>query len=201
MTSLTRWTWVRVSSRSWWWIGKPGTLQFVGSQRVRLNWTELNYIYIDYFFFPPHLKLFILYWGRANKQYCDSFRWIAMGLNPTYTCIHSPPNPLAPRLPHSTEQSPLSYTIGPSRLSILNRAMCAWPSPIPQLSLSSSNHKFIFCLWVSFCYVNTFICIISFIDSAYKGCPMIFLLLCLTSLSMTISRSIHVAANGIISFF
>ena len=31
--------------------------------------------------------------------------------------------------------------------------------------------------------------------SAYKGCRTIFLLLCLTSLSMTISRSICVAAN------
>ena len=30
---------------------------------------------------------------------------------------------------------------------------------------------------------------------------MIFVLFCLTSLSMIISRSIHVAANGIISFF
>ena len=30
---------------------------------------------------------------------------------------------------------------------------------------------------------------------------MIFLLLCLTSLSMTISRSIHVGANAIMSFF
>ena len=30
---------------------------------------------------------------------------------------------------------------------------------------------------------------------------MVFLFLCLTSLSMTISRSIHVAANGTISFF
>ena len=30
---------------------------------------------------------------------------------------------------------------------------------------------------------------------------MTFLLLCLTSLSMAISMSIHVAANGIISFF
>ena len=30
---------------------------------------------------------------------------------------------------------------------------------------------------------------------------MVFVFLCLTSLSMIISRSIHVAANGIISFF
>ena len=29
--------------RSWWWIGRPGMLQFMGSQRVGHNWaTELN---------------------------------------------------------------------------------------------------------------------------------------------------------------
>ena len=29
--SLTRWTWVWASSRSWWWTGKPGVLQSMGS--------------------------------------------------------------------------------------------------------------------------------------------------------------------------
>ena len=39
----TRWTWVWASSRSWWWTGKRGMLQSMGSQRVRHNWaTELN---------------------------------------------------------------------------------------------------------------------------------------------------------------
>ena len=44
MPSLTRWTWVWVSSGSWWWTGKPGVLQSMGSQRVRHDWaTELNW--------------------------------------------------------------------------------------------------------------------------------------------------------------
>ena len=34
MASLTRWTWVWVISRSWWWTGRPGVLRFMGSQRV-----------------------------------------------------------------------------------------------------------------------------------------------------------------------
>ena len=39
------WTWVWVSSRSWLWTGKPGVLQSLGLQRVRLVWaTELNWI-------------------------------------------------------------------------------------------------------------------------------------------------------------
>ena len=43
MVSQTRWTWVWESSRCWWWTGKPGVLQFMGSQRVGHDWvTELN---------------------------------------------------------------------------------------------------------------------------------------------------------------
>ena len=43
MASLTRWTWVWVNSGSWWWTGRPGMLQFMGSQRVGHNWaTELT---------------------------------------------------------------------------------------------------------------------------------------------------------------
>ena len=50
MASSTRWTWIWVDSRSWWWTGRPGMLQFMWSQRVRhhwmteLSWTELNCI-------------------------------------------------------------------------------------------------------------------------------------------------------------
>ena len=48
MASPTRWTWVWVNSRSWWWTGRPGVLWFMGLRRVghteRLNWTELKVI-------------------------------------------------------------------------------------------------------------------------------------------------------------
>ena len=43
MASPTQWTWVWVNSGSWWWTGRPGVLQFMGSQRVRHDWaTELT---------------------------------------------------------------------------------------------------------------------------------------------------------------
>ena len=44
MASPTRWKWVWVDSRRWWWTGRPGVLQFMGSKRVRHDWaTELNW--------------------------------------------------------------------------------------------------------------------------------------------------------------
>ena len=54
MASPIQWAWVSVDSGSWWWTGRPGVLQSMGSQRVRhnwitgLNWTELNWIYIGW---------------------------------------------------------------------------------------------------------------------------------------------------------
>ena len=48
MASSTRCTWVWVNSRCWrwcwWWSGRPGLLQSMGTQRVGHDWvTELNY--------------------------------------------------------------------------------------------------------------------------------------------------------------
>ena len=49
-------------------------------------------------------------------------------------------------------------------------------------------------------FYDKFICII-FLDSTYKQYHMTFVFLCLTSVSMTISTSIHEAAKDIISLF
>ena len=61
MASLTWWTWVWVSSRSWWWTGKPGMLQSMGlqSQTWLSSWSDPFYFYgincevssLIYFFF------------------------------------------------------------------------------------------------------------------------------------------------------
>ena len=43
MPSPTQWAWVWMDSRSWWWTGRPGVLQFMGSQRLGHDWvTELT---------------------------------------------------------------------------------------------------------------------------------------------------------------
>ena len=53
-------TWVWVNSGSWWWTGRPGMLQFIGSQRVGHNWaTELNWTEL---MIIPYLT----FWGAAE---------------------------------------------------------------------------------------------------------------------------------------
>ena len=43
LASPTQWTWVRASSRGWWWTGKPGVLQSMRLLKTGHNWvTELN---------------------------------------------------------------------------------------------------------------------------------------------------------------
>ena len=43
MALLTRWTWVWVVSRSWWWTGKSGVMHSMALQRVGHDWvTEMN---------------------------------------------------------------------------------------------------------------------------------------------------------------
>ena len=55
IASLTQWTWVWASSESWWWTGKPGMLQSMGSQRVRHDWaTKLNWTHTKEIWQPVH---------------------------------------------------------------------------------------------------------------------------------------------------
>ena len=62
MASPTRWTWVWVNFGSWWWTGRPGVLQFMGSQRVghdletELSWTEAA-----------------MAWPALAMRYCGNF--------------------------------------------------------------------------------------------------------------------------------
>ena len=83
MASLTRWMWVWVNSRSWWWTGRSSVLQFTGLQRVRHNWvTKLNWT--DRFF---NLKFF--YCGKVyltlNLTFFLSFLSVRMS---GVKCIH-----------------------------------------------------------------------------------------------------------------
>ena len=63
MASLTQWTWVWASSRSWWWTGKPGVLQSMGSKKVRHDWvTELNWCKCEGRGYVRNLNKFIYFY-------------------------------------------------------------------------------------------------------------------------------------------
>ena len=72
MASPTQWRWVWVN-RSWWWTGRPGVLQSMGSQRVGHNWaTELNW-------FWNHVSNRNAF---EDRYFCRGpLTWIVQGLN------------------------------------------------------------------------------------------------------------------------
>ena len=68
MASLTQWTWVWVNSGSWWWTGRPGFLQSMGSQRVWHDWTiELNGFCLRSFPHSPSGKEPTIHCGRPKR--------------------------------------------------------------------------------------------------------------------------------------
>ena len=77
MASPTRWTWVWVNCRSWWWTRRPGVLLFMGSRTVGHDWaTELNWtstpghLYLP----PPSSLLHVTLWTSLGDPHCgESF--------------------------------------------------------------------------------------------------------------------------------
>ena len=84
MASPTRWTWVWVNSRSWWWTGRPGVLRSMGLQRVwhdwatELNWTELNW--------TERLPI----WHSDKEAACQFRRGKRCRFNPWFSSGRSP---------------------------------------------------------------------------------------------------------------
>ena len=69
MASPTQWTWIWGSPWSWWWTGKPGMLQSMGSQRVRHDWvTELNWSSFKKIYYDP-FPLAIIY--NSSRCFMD----------------------------------------------------------------------------------------------------------------------------------
>ena len=101
---------------------------------------------------------------------------------------------LAWRIPwaNMTDQLKLSLFF----FSSVNPSLPFYPSP----ASCPGNHVCFLHLWLSFCFVNMFICTVS-LESTYKRYNVIFVFLWLTSLSMTISRSFHISASGLILSF
>ena len=64
-------TWVWVNSGSWWWTGRPGVLQFMGSQRVGHDWaTELT-----------ELNIAIMWSNKWELESSPSYKVVKTGLD------------------------------------------------------------------------------------------------------------------------
>ena len=79
MASLTQWTWVWVNSGSWWWTGRAGVLQSMGSQGVGHNWvTELKWFFKLKWWTCKHQGFFCPVWSKSNLELCCYFLFVRL---------------------------------------------------------------------------------------------------------------------------
>ena len=71
-SSNTQWTWVWVNSGSWWWTGRPGVLQSMGSQsQTQLSdWTEPNWTELYRYTMTYSTNLLCIYACRLFLVFC-----------------------------------------------------------------------------------------------------------------------------------
>ena len=87
MASPTRWTWVWANSESWWWIGRPGVLQSMGSQTVRHDWaTGLNWGMYLSFYLPKYDIYLCIY----HSIYLPTYLSTLLPITSNYVSIYLP---------------------------------------------------------------------------------------------------------------
>ena len=86
MASPTPWTWVWASSGRWWWTGRPGVPQSLGSQRVRQDWATEHHQHCTWKLNkqgdntqPWHTPFPILNWSVAPCPLLTAASWPAYG--------------------------------------------------------------------------------------------------------------------------
>ena len=92
MVSLTRWPWVWATSGSWWCTGKPGVLQFMGSQELdTTDWLNNNWVERHIFLWKHILKMDLRnQWVQCFPNNCKLLRYIYTHTHIyTHTYIHT----------------------------------------------------------------------------------------------------------------
>ena len=140
---------------------------------------------------------FNFYWSMLDLQcvnFCGTANWFR------YTHIYILSHILFfYGLSQDTEYSSLCYTLGPCCLSITNKIALHLPNPkLPVSSPTLGNLRSVLCVHES--PALQIVPLYHILDSTYKWYHVLFVFSWLPSLSMIISRFIHIATNGKIPF-
>ena len=87
MDSPTQWTWIWAHYGSWWWAGRPGVLQSMGSQGVRHDWwldwaapwspfdtvESLLYIFLERICKKKEINEIYMYWHYVSQAHRIGF--------------------------------------------------------------------------------------------------------------------------------
>ena len=91
MASPNQWTWAWVNSGSWWWMGRPGVLRFMGSQSDTtewLNWTE--YVSENHQLFLAHILGFLFHFAFWLCHVACGILVPRPGTEPRATAVKAP---------------------------------------------------------------------------------------------------------------
>ena len=103
MASPTQWTWVWVSSGSWWRTGRPGMLPSMGSQSdttEQMNWTELH---------STKGSRTCALWRKTRMLLLELHCWLS-GNTSACQCRWHGFDPWSVKIPHVTEDLSLCAT-------------------------------------------------------------------------------------------
>ena len=133
MASPTQWSWVWVSSRSWWWTGRPGVLQSMGLQGVGHDWTtELNWpeSVVHTQILLSNVWLFVISWTVAHQaplsmEFSRQKYWSGLLLPPPGDVPNPGIEPVSPEspawqansLPLNQQRSPSNFANCPHKAS------------------------------------------------------------------------------------
>ena len=143
---------------------------------------------------------FLFFYCVVDLQCCMSFCCTAKWFSVYCTCVYSFSYSFGLWFLTGYWIGSLGSAVGPC-LSILCVIVCICSSQTPDLSLPWQPQVCPLYLWVCFCFWKQKIYLYHILDSMYKWCHVIFFCFWLISLSMIISVSFHIAANGTISSF
>ena len=93
IASPTQWTWVWVNSGSWWWTGRPGMLQSMGSQSQtqteQLNWTKLTlkFSFLQRETYHGHYRMRFLKADVCQEWFSISYLTNERGIRKLYLCF------------------------------------------------------------------------------------------------------------------
>ena len=144
------------------------------------------------------------YWSIVDLQCYVSFRYTAKWINYTYTCIHSFVDSFPVESLQSIEvEFPVLYSKSLLVIHFIHSTVymsVTMYQVISMLPLLHGNHK-LFSTSMSLCFINRLIRTLKKFFFNLKYVISYHICISLTSLSMTISRSVSVARNGIMFFF
>ena len=156
-----------MNSGSWWWTGRPGVLQFMGSQRVGHDWaTELNWSSFSIICLKDYLYFTVLPLLLCQRSVKCIYMYLYLGslFCPHWSIVYCFTNSILSLITTNSMVTALYYVLKsecvspPALLSLITVLAVLDLLPI---CVNSGNHFFcqygiLLCFWLGLCWMYKF---------------------------------------------